>query len=55
MIEYTREALAIDVAGSICSSRLKEVLAELTSVHGAPKYLRSESDLSSYPAPCCLG
>lgn len=41
--EYTREALAIDVAGSIRSSRLKEVLAKLISVHGAPQYLRSDN------------
>ena len=41
--EYTREALAIDVAVSIRSSRLKEVLAKLISVHGAPQYLRSDN------------
>ena len=32
----TREALAIDVAGSIRSARVIEVLAQLVSVHGAP-------------------
>jgi len=41
--EYTRECLAIDVAGSIRSSRVIEVLATLVSVHGAPKYLRSDN------------
>ena len=36
---FTREALAIDVAGSsIRSTRVIEVLAKLISVHGAPKY-----------------
>ena len=41
--EYTRECLAIDVAGSIRSGRVIEVLAKLISVHGAPKYLRSDN------------
>jgi len=41
--EFTREALAIDVAGSIRSARVKELLARLISVHGAPKYLRSDN------------
>jgi putative transposase len=41
--EYTRECLAIDVAGSIRSPRVIEVLAKLVSVHGAPKYLRSDN------------
>jgi putative transposase len=41
--EYTRECLAIDVAGSIRSARVIEVLAKLISVHGAPKYLRSDN------------
>ena len=41
--EYTRECLAIDVAGSIRSSRVIEVLAKLISLHGAPKYLRSDN------------
>lgn len=39
--EYTREALAIDVAGSIRSARVIDVLARLISVRGAPRYLRS--------------
>jgi putative transposase len=41
--EYTRECLAIDVAGSIRSPRVIEVLAKLVSVHGAPRYLRSDN------------
>ena len=34
--EYTRECLAIDVAGSIRSRRVIDVLSQLISVHGAP-------------------
>ena len=41
--EFTRECLAIDVAGSIRSGRVIEVLAQLVSVHGAPAYLRSDN------------
>jgi putative transposase len=41
--EYTRECLAIDVAGSIRSVRVIEVLSKLVSVHGAPQYLRSDN------------
>jgi putative transposase len=41
--EFTRECLAIDVAGSIRSGRVIEVLAQLVSVHGAPHYLRSDN------------
>ena len=40
--EWTRECLAIDVAGGIRSGRVIEVLAQLVSVHGAPRYLRSD-------------
>lgn len=40
--EWTRECLAIDVAGGIRSTRVIEVLAQLVSVHGAPRYLRSD-------------
>ena len=36
-------ALAIDVAGSIRSGRVIEVLAKLVTVHGAPTYLRSDN------------
>jgi putative transposase len=41
--EYSRECLAIDVAGSIRSHRVIEVLAQLISVHGAPRYIRSDN------------
>jgi len=41
--EYTRECLEIDVAGSIRSRRVIEVLSRLISVHGAPRYLRSDN------------
>jgi putative transposase len=41
--EFTRECLAIDVAGSIRSGRVIEVLARLISEHGAPKFLRSDN------------
>lgn len=43
--EYTREALAIDVAGSIRSNRVIEVLSKLVSLRGAPRYLRSDNGL----------
>jgi putative transposase len=41
--EFTRECLAIDVAGSIRSKRVIDVLARLISVHGAPAVLRSDN------------
>lgn len=41
--EFTRECLAIDVAGSIRSGRVIEVLLQLISVHGAPTILRSDN------------
>jgi putative transposase len=41
--EWTRECLAIDVEGSIRSSRVIDVLARLVSVHGAPTHLRSDN------------
>lgn len=40
--EFTGECLAIDVAGSIRCNRVIDVLAKLVSVHGAPRYLRSD-------------
>jgi putative transposase len=43
--EFTRECLAIDVAGGIRSGRVIEVLTQLVSMHGAPKYLRSDNGL----------
>jgi putative transposase len=41
--EFTRECLAIDVAGGIRSGRVIEVLTQLVSVHGAPRYVRSDN------------
>ena len=41
--EFTRESLAIDVAGSIRSRRVIEVLGRLVSKHGAPRHLRSDN------------
>lgn len=41
--EFTRECLAIDVAGSIRSGRVIEVLSRLVTLYGAPKYLRSDN------------
>jgi putative transposase len=41
--EFTKEGLAIDVAGSIRSPRVIEVLARLVSERGAPHYLRSDN------------
>jgi putative transposase len=41
--EFTRECLAIDVGGSIRSGRVIEVLTQLVSRHGAPRYLRSDN------------
>jgi putative transposase len=41
--EFTHECLAIDVAGSIRSKRVIEVLSRLISLHGAPLFLRSDN------------
>ena len=41
--EFTRECLAIDVAGSIRSVRVIEVLGRLISARGAPMFLRSDN------------
>jgi putative transposase len=41
--EYTRECLAIDVSGTIRSSRVIDVLSQLIRIHGAPRYLRSDN------------
>ena len=42
--EYTRECLAIDVAGSIRSERVIERLSRLISVRDAPSYGRKKPD-----------
>lgn len=41
--EYTRECLAIDVAGQIRSSDVIATLSRLMSVHGVPSQLRSDN------------
>jgi putative transposase len=41
--EFTRESVAIDVAGTIRSPRVIEVLSRLVSEHGAPTFLRSDN------------
>ena len=41
--EHTRECLAIDVAGSIRSGRLIEVLSRVISERGSPKHIRSDN------------
>lgn len=41
--EWTHEVLAIDVAGSIRSGRVIDVLSRLVSTRGAPRYLRSDN------------
>ena len=41
--EFTRECLAIDVAGSIRSARVIDVLTRLISDRGAPLFLRSDN------------
>lgn len=41
--EYTRECLAIDVASSIRSERVIEVLGRLIAAHGAPTFVRSDN------------
>jgi len=41
--EFTRECLAIDVAGNIRSVRVIEILSQLISTRAAPRYLRSDN------------
>lgn len=41
--EYTRECLAIAVAGSIRSDRVIEELSRLVSERGPPRFLRSDN------------
>jgi putative transposase len=41
--EFTRECLAIDVAGGIRSKRVIEVLSTLVSQRGAPLFMRSDN------------
>jgi putative transposase len=53
--EWTRECLAIDVAGGIRSSRVIEVLTRLVSLHGTPRYLRSDNGPEFVPERFCAG
>lgn len=53
--EYTRECLAIDVAGAIRSKRVIEVLSRLVSLHGAPLFMRSDNGPSSSARPSWSG
>lgn len=46
--EYTRECLAIDVAGLIRSRRVIEELSQLFIVHRAPRYLGN----NNHPGSC---
>jgi putative transposase len=41
--EYTRECLAIEVAGSLRSRRVIDTLSRLVSLHGAPLFMRSDN------------
>jgi putative transposase len=41
--EFTHESLTIETEGSIRSGKVIEVLSQLVSVHGAPRYLRSDN------------
>jgi putative transposase len=41
--EYTRECLAIDVAGSIRARRVIDLLSRLVSIRGAPRFIRSDN------------
>jgi putative transposase len=53
--EFTREWLAIDVAGGIRSGRVIEVLAQLVSVRGAPQFLRSDNGPEFVATRSCAG
>lgn len=41
--EFTRECLAVDVAGSIRSARVIDILGRLMSERGAPAFIRSDN------------
>ncbi|GIW56364.1 MAG: hypothetical protein KatS3mg082_2768 [Nitrospiraceae bacterium] len=53
--EWTHEALAIDVQGSIRSSRVIDVLSRLVSLHGAPRYLVGPEESASHPRAGTVG
>jgi putative transposase len=45
----------IDVAGSIRSNRIIEVLPRLVSERGAPRHLRSDNGPDLFQSRCCAG
>lgn len=51
--EWKREALAIDVQGSLRSRVVIEMLSRLVSEHGAPRYLRSGNGLEFVSHAVC--
>jgi hypothetical protein len=51
--EFTHQCLAIDVAGSIRSARVIEVLTRLMSAHGTPVYSQRRSPIVSPTARRC--
>lgn len=53
--EHTREALAIDVAGSIRSERVIEVPSRLVSKRGQPRHCARLTARSSYQSGYCSG
>lgn len=55
--EYTRECLAIDVAGSIRSRRVIDALSRLVILHGAPLFMREKAEQVNwltFLAPCAV-
>ncbi len=53
--EFTRECLAIGVAGSIRSGRVIEVLSKLVSAHGRRSTCARTTGRSSFRELCCVG
>lgn len=53
--EYTRECLAIDVKGSIYSSRVIEILSKLMQTHGVLCYLQSDNGQDLLVKRCSNG
>jgi hypothetical protein len=53
--EFTKESLCIDVAGSIRSKRLIQVLEQLIKERGRPMVLKSDLGYSLSASPYCNG